>query len=161
MKLWKSGLLRVVCHEYRRSKRRCVTVREMKEGPSSSAIRSRSQATTSCCGHRHVHITRVSIRATWTSLAASVNRVPAYGRPLSPTCRELQDEANLLAQARFGIFAVLKALLDQNWMEERRERGVDCTRRFRGILKGYRREVQVYSATKPSMASRQLAHPTS
>ena len=30
----------VLCHEYRRSKRRCVTVREMKEGPSGSAIRS-------------------------------------------------------------------------------------------------------------------------
>jgi len=30
---------RVLCHEYRRSKRRCVTVREMKEGPSRSAIR--------------------------------------------------------------------------------------------------------------------------
>ena len=30
----------VVCHEYRRSKRRCATVREMKEGPSGSAIRS-------------------------------------------------------------------------------------------------------------------------
>ncbi len=29
-----------VCHEYRRSKRRCATVREMKEGPSGSAIRS-------------------------------------------------------------------------------------------------------------------------
>src|ERR1700682_3394783 len=29
-----------LCHEYRRSKRRCVTVREMKEGPSGSAIRS-------------------------------------------------------------------------------------------------------------------------
>src|SRR5713226_3301917 len=29
----------VVCHEYRRSKRRCATVREMKEGPSRSAIR--------------------------------------------------------------------------------------------------------------------------
>jgi len=29
----------VLCHEYRRSKRRCATVREMKEGPSSSAIR--------------------------------------------------------------------------------------------------------------------------
>ncbi len=26
-----------VCHEYRRSKRRCATVREMKEGPSGSA----------------------------------------------------------------------------------------------------------------------------
>src|SRR6266545_6348156 len=32
--------LRVLCHEYRRSKRRYVTVREMKEGPSGSAIRS-------------------------------------------------------------------------------------------------------------------------
>ena len=32
--------LRVLCHEYRRSKRRCATVREMKEGPSGSAIRS-------------------------------------------------------------------------------------------------------------------------
>src|ERR1700681_4691018 len=31
---------RVVCHEHRRSKWRCVTVREMKEGPSGSAIRS-------------------------------------------------------------------------------------------------------------------------
>ena len=30
----------VVCHEHRRSKRRCATVREMKEGPSGSAIRS-------------------------------------------------------------------------------------------------------------------------
>jgi DNA-3-methyladenine glycosylase len=34
------GPLRVLCHEYRRSKRRCATVREMKEGPSGSAIRS-------------------------------------------------------------------------------------------------------------------------
>jgi hypothetical protein len=33
-------LLRVVCHEHRRSKRRCVTAREVKEGPSDSAIRS-------------------------------------------------------------------------------------------------------------------------
>jgi hypothetical protein len=32
-------LKRVLCHEYRRSKRRCVTVREMKGGPSRSAIR--------------------------------------------------------------------------------------------------------------------------
>jgi hypothetical protein len=32
--------LRVLCHEHRRSKRRCVTVLEMKEGPSGSAIRS-------------------------------------------------------------------------------------------------------------------------
>jgi RNA-directed DNA polymerase len=30
----------IVCHEHRRSKRRCVTVREMKEGPSGSVIRS-------------------------------------------------------------------------------------------------------------------------
>jgi hypothetical protein len=29
----------ILCHEYRRSKRRCVTVREMKGGPSRSAIR--------------------------------------------------------------------------------------------------------------------------
>ena len=29
-----------LCHEHRRSKRRCGTVREMKEGPSGSAIRS-------------------------------------------------------------------------------------------------------------------------
>ena len=31
---------RVLCHEYRRSTRRCATVLEMKEGPSGSAIRS-------------------------------------------------------------------------------------------------------------------------
>ena len=30
----------VLCHEYRRSTRRCATVLEMKEGPSGSAIRS-------------------------------------------------------------------------------------------------------------------------
>ena len=30
----------------------CATVREMKEGPSGSAIRSRSQATASCCGQK-------------------------------------------------------------------------------------------------------------
>src|SRR4029077_782941 len=29
-----------LCHEHHRSKRRCATVREMKEGPSGSAIRS-------------------------------------------------------------------------------------------------------------------------
>ncbi len=32
--------LMALCHEYRQSKRRCATVREMKEGPSGSAIRS-------------------------------------------------------------------------------------------------------------------------
>jgi hypothetical protein len=34
------GQLWVLCHEHRRSKRRCATVLEMKEGPSGSAIRS-------------------------------------------------------------------------------------------------------------------------
>ena len=43
---------RVVCHEHRREHRRCATVREMKEGPSGSAIRCRSQATASCCGQK-------------------------------------------------------------------------------------------------------------
>ena len=33
-------LFRVLCHEHHRSTRRCATVREMKEGPSGSAIRS-------------------------------------------------------------------------------------------------------------------------
>ena len=42
--------LGVVCHEHRHGYWRCATVREMKEGPSGSAIRSRSQATASCCG---------------------------------------------------------------------------------------------------------------
>jgi len=32
-------VLRVLCHEHRPSTRRCATVREMKEGPSGSAIR--------------------------------------------------------------------------------------------------------------------------
>jgi hypothetical protein len=41
-----------VCHEHRREYRRCATVREMKEGPSGSAIRCRSQATASCCGQK-------------------------------------------------------------------------------------------------------------
>src|SRR5882672_11054836 len=35
-----NGPERVLCHEHHRSKRRCGTVREMKEGPSGSAIRS-------------------------------------------------------------------------------------------------------------------------
>src|SRR6266436_4986167 len=42
----------VVCHERRMSCVRRATVREMKEGPSSSVIRSRSQATASCCGQK-------------------------------------------------------------------------------------------------------------
>ena len=41
-----------VCHERRMSYLGRVTVREMKEGPSSSVIRSRSQATASCCGQK-------------------------------------------------------------------------------------------------------------
>jgi hypothetical protein len=45
------GLLGV-CHERRVSCLRRATVREMKEGPSSSGIRSRSQATASCCGQK-------------------------------------------------------------------------------------------------------------
>jgi hypothetical protein len=45
-------LERVVCHERRMSDLRRVTVREMKEGPSNSVIRSRSQATASCCGQK-------------------------------------------------------------------------------------------------------------
>src|SRR6266536_2889595 len=43
------GPPRGLCHEHRPSTRQCATVREMKEGPSSSAIRCRSQATASCC----------------------------------------------------------------------------------------------------------------
>jgi murein endopeptidase len=38
-KLWTQRPSWVLCHEYRRSTRRCATVREMKEGPSRSAIR--------------------------------------------------------------------------------------------------------------------------
>jgi hypothetical protein len=41
-----------VCHEYRHEYWRCATVREMKEGPSGSAIRSRSQATASRWGQK-------------------------------------------------------------------------------------------------------------
>ena len=40
---------RVVCHEHRRSKRWCATVREMKEGPSRPAVRGRPQTTASRC----------------------------------------------------------------------------------------------------------------
>ena len=40
---------RVVCHEYRRSKRRYATVREMKEGPSRPAVRFWPQTAASCC----------------------------------------------------------------------------------------------------------------
>ena len=43
---------RVVCHERRMGCMRRAAVREMKEGPSSSVIRSRSQATASCCGQK-------------------------------------------------------------------------------------------------------------
>src|SRR5207302_11265457 len=39
----------VVCHEDRRSKRRCATVREMKEGPSRPAVRFWPQTAASCC----------------------------------------------------------------------------------------------------------------
>ena len=39
----------VVCHERAVCVQRCGTVREMKEGPSTPAVRCRSQATASCC----------------------------------------------------------------------------------------------------------------
>ena len=39
----------VVCHEHRRSKRPCATVREMKEDPSRPAVRCRPQTAASCC----------------------------------------------------------------------------------------------------------------
>jgi putative tryptophan/tyrosine transport system substrate-binding protein len=39
----------VVCHEDRRSKPRCATVREMKEGPSRPAVRFWPQTAASCC----------------------------------------------------------------------------------------------------------------
>jgi hypothetical protein len=44
------------------------------------------------------------------------------------------DKANLIAQACFGIFAVLNAVLDQNRMEERHKRGLDRSRGFRSIF---------------------------
>ena len=37
---YRESPVRGLCHEHHRSKRRCGTVREMKEGPSGSAIRS-------------------------------------------------------------------------------------------------------------------------
>src|SRR5438552_1668247 len=46
---WGQCPLWVVCHEHRHEYWRRATVREMKEGPSGSVIRSRSQATASCC----------------------------------------------------------------------------------------------------------------
>src|SRR5260370_10846929 len=46
------GRKAVLCHEHCPSTRQCATVREMKEGPSSSVIRGRSQATASCCGQK-------------------------------------------------------------------------------------------------------------
>src|SRR5205823_4446898 len=44
------------------------------------------------------------------------------------------DKANLLAHTCFGVLAVLNALLDQNRMEERSERGFDRARGLRGIF---------------------------
>ena len=38
-----------VCHEQRRSKRCCATVREMKDGPSRRAVRFWPQTAASCC----------------------------------------------------------------------------------------------------------------
>ena len=44
------GLLGVVCHERLRSKRRRATLREMRDGPSRSAVRCRPQtAASGCC----------------------------------------------------------------------------------------------------------------
>src|ERR1700675_2555540 len=53
---------------------------------------------------------------------------------LAGLAQSFQDKANLVAQACFGVFAVLNAVLDQNWMEERHERGSDRSRSFRGEL---------------------------
>ncbi|WP_287181927.1 hypothetical protein, partial [Mesorhizobium sp.] len=58
--------------------------------------------------------------------------VPAYMArcALGRLAESFQDKPNLLTQGRFGVFAVLNAVLDQNRVEERRERGVDRTGRF-------------------------------
>ncbi|SIT53964.1 hypothetical protein BQ8794_140109 [Mesorhizobium prunaredense] len=62
--------------------------------------------------------------------------MPAYMArcALGRLAESFQDKANLRAQAIFGVFAVLNAVLDQNRVEERRERGVDRTRRFCRVL---------------------------
>ena len=46
------GLDWVLCHEHRRSKRRCATALETKEGPLGSAIRSSIPSTASGCGQK-------------------------------------------------------------------------------------------------------------
>ena len=56
-----------VCHEYRRSKRRCATVREMKEGPSRPAVR----------GWPQNHCKLLSSKAMVVSVAANVGTNPS------------------------------------------------------------------------------------
>jgi adenylate cyclase len=79
---------RVLCHEHRRSTRRCATVLEMKEGPSGSAIRSLIPS------HR---------KLLWPK-ATVVSVVPLDGDYLSPSalerayqlaCKAVQLDANL------------------------------------------------------------------
>src|SRR5215216_1750401 len=53
---------------------------------------------------------------------------------LAGPAESLQDEADLVAQVCFRIFAVSNAVLDQNRMEEWREGGFDSSRGFRGIF---------------------------
>ena len=69
--------LRVVCHEDRRSKRRYVTVREMKVGPSRPAVRFRPQTAASCCRQKAmvvsvaVNVGRISRRVRLREASAS------------------------------------------------------------------------------------------
>jgi hypothetical protein len=64
------------------------------------------------------------------ALATDLNAADCSAR----LAERFQGKANLIAQACFGIFAALNAVLDQNRMEEWHERRLDRSRGFRGIF---------------------------
>jgi hypothetical protein len=73
------GPVWVLCHEYRRSKRRCATVRELKEGPSGSAYWSPTPATASRDSSPLRSTRRISARRNTTGqmYARAASNVPA------------------------------------------------------------------------------------
>jgi hypothetical protein len=77
----------VLCHEHRRSTRRCATVLEMKEGPSGSAIRS------SIPSHRE----RLWSKATVVSVAETSDDDPGRHD------RERRAQANCFGSVESGL----------------------------------------------------------
>ena len=110
---------------------RRAIVREMKEVPSSSVIRSRSQATASCCGQK----------PWWCCFKKARERHAVQEMkedPSEPSCRGGLQTAMKLLRSKAAVVNVMVKRRDVDhvrYMDERDERkrtSGDASKRFRG-----------------------------